>query len=169
MPCSLGWAWAGTGSFGGWSSAQKLLQITWQMPPAVVDIGLLCFGVSETPSSLPSAASSSVQGACLPGGGALRRCPGLGPNALPSLHLPGSPRTASSCWGLCLAFPPPATATPSAPGLCLQSHRESGSSSHPRTSATASHPTPGHRSSCLLASPCSASRPFLRQLTEWCC
>ena len=36
-----------------------------------------------------------------------------------------------SCWGLYLAFPPPAAATPNAPGLYLQSHRESDYSSHP--------------------------------------
>ena len=83
MPCSLGWGWAGTGNSRGWSSAQKLLQVTWQMPPAVVEVGLLCSGVSETPSPLPSATSSSVQGACLPGGAVPHRCSGLEPEPHP--------------------------------------------------------------------------------------
>ena len=148
MPCSLGWAWAGTGSFGGWSSAQKLLQITWQMPPAVVDIGLLCFGVSETPSPLPSAASSSVQGACLPGGGAPHRCPGLGPNPHPKPTTPSPP----SIFPAHLGQRGPAGAS-ALPSLLLQPHpvlqdgtfRASGNPTTPPTpptTATASHPTP---------------------------
>lgn len=157
MPCSLGWAWAGTGSSGGWSSAQKLLQIMRQMPPTVVEVGLLCFGVSETPSPLPSAASSSVQGACLPGRAAPRRCPGLGPNPHPKPTTPSPPAILPAHLGQ--RGPAGGSTLPSL--LLLQPHpmlqdctfratRNRTTPPTPPTTATDCHPTPSPQISQTL-------------------